>query len=210
MFRARASKLDRGLDAFEQRNWKRARRLLEEAMWEDERAVGFYHLGLLYWRGLGGETDKRAAVDSFARAAEAGYPAAQTAYGIALRSGVGVRKDDEAAQVQFRAAAGAGDRDAMVQLATMSEPGEARRWLLRASELGHPPAMLNLADLLMEDDPVEALSWLYASVATSGDEAARKRASALAREMTAREIDDAQKVGRGYAKNIQTLAKQRG
>lgn len=209
MFRARASKLDRGLDAFDQRAWKRARRLLEEAMWEEERAVGFYHLGLLYWRGLGGETDKKAAVECFARAADAAYPAAQTAYGIALRSGVGTHKDDEAALTQFRAAAGAGDREAMVQLATMSDREEARRWLLRASELGHAPAMLHLSDMLMQDDPVEALSWLYAAVATSGDEAARKRASALAKEMTASEIDAAQKAGRAYAKNIQQITKQR-
>jgi TPR repeat protein len=209
MFRPRASKLDRGLDAFEQRNWKRARRLLEEAMWEEERSVGFYHLGLLYWRGLGGETDKRAAVDCFARAAEAGYPAAQTAYGIALRSGVGVHKDDEAAQVQFREAAGAGDLDAMVQLAAMSPREEARRLLLRACEQGHAPAMLRLADMLIQEEPVDALAWLYAGVSTSGDEAARKRASALAKEMTAREIEAAQKAGRSYAKNIQQMAKQR-
>lgn len=209
MFGARASKLDRGLDAFEQRAWKRARRLLEDALMEEERAIGFYHLGLLYWRGLGGETDKRAAADCFARAAENGYPAAQTAYGIALRSGVGVGKDDETARAQFRAAASAGDRDAMVQLATMSEPEDARRWLLRASELGHAPAMLHLSDMLMRDDPVEALSWLYAGVALSGDDAARKRAGALAREMTAAEIDAAQKAGRVYAKDIQQRAKER-
>lgn len=207
MFRGRASKLDRGLDAFDQRAWRRARRLLEEAMWEEERAVGFYHLGLLYWRGLGGETDKRAAVECFSRAAAAAYPAAQTAYGIALRSGVGVTKDEEAAITQFRAAAGAGDRDAMVQLAAMSEPEETQRWLLRASELGHAPAMAELAEGLMQDDPVEALSWLYAAVALSGDDAARKRAAALARELTAREIDAAQKAGRTYAKDIQARLK---
>ena len=93
MFGAR-SKLDRGLDAFERKDWKRARRLLEEALQEEERAVGHYHLGLLYWRGLGGENEKRAAVDCFARAANDGHPGAETAYGIALRSGAGVAKAD--------------------------------------------------------------------------------------------------------------------
>lgn len=209
MFGPRISKLDRGLDAFERREWKRARRLLEEALMEEERAVGFYHLGLLYWRGLGGEMDKRAAVDCFARAADTGYPAAQTAYGIALLSGVGVHKDNDAAYAQFRAAAGAGDREAMVQLATMSDPDEARHWLLRASELGHAPAMIHLSDMIMRDEPVEALSWLYASVALSGDEVARKRAGALAHELTAAEIDAAQKAGRVYAKDIQQRAKER-
>jgi len=209
MFR-RSSKLDRGLDAFERSEWKRARRLLEEAMVDEERAVGFYHLGLLYWRGLGGEASRRAAADCFARAAEAGHPGAQTAYGVALRSGVGVEKDNEAARVQFRAAAGAGDCAAMVHLAAMSEPEETRRWLLRASELGHAPAMRHLADLLMQDDPVEALTWLYAGTALSGDDATRKRAAALAKEMSAAEIDAAQKAGRAYAKDINQRARERG
>jgi TPR repeat protein len=209
MFNHRLSSLDRGLDAFERREWKRARRLLERAMAEEERAIGHYHLGLLYWRGLGGMAHKAAAVDCFARAAEFGHPSAQTAYGIALLAGVGVRQDVEAARTQFRSAAGAGDRDAMVQLAAMSEPEEARHWLLRACELGHAPAMPHLADTLMRDDPVEALSWLYTAVALSGNDAIRKRAAALAREMTAAEIDAAQKAGRVYAKDIQQRARER-
>ena len=198
------SKLDRGLDAFEKRSWKRARVLLEEALQEEERAIGHYHLGMLYWRGLGGEQDKRAAVDCFARAAGDGFPRAQTAYGIALRSGAGVAKNNDMARQQFRSAAGAGDGEAMVQLATMSDPDDARRWLTRASELGYPPAMLHLSDFLMQRDPVDALSWLYAGVSFSGDDAARKRAAALAREMTAAEISSAQKAGRAYAKEIKT------
>jgi TPR repeat protein len=201
MFRPR-TKLDRGLDAFDRAEWKRARRLLEDALQEEERAVGHYHLGLLYWRGLGGEVDKRAAADCFARAAHDGYPRAQTAYGIALRSGVGAAKNTDMARAQFRSAAGAGDGEAMVQLAGMSDPEETLHWLTRASELGYAPAMGHLADFLMQRDPVEALSWLYADVTLSGDNAARKRAAALAREMSAKEIDLAQKAGRLYAKEI--------
>lgn len=206
---SRATKLDRGLDAFERREWKRARRLLEEALQEDYRATGFYHLGLLYWRGLGGETDKRAAVDCFARAAEDGHPGAQTAYGIALQSGVAVIKDEDAAYNQFRAAAGAGDREAMLRLAEFTEPEEAQHWLLRASELGYAPAMSAYADTLMERDPIEALSWLYAAVTVSADDAARKRAAALAREMNAKDIETAQKAGREYAKEIRERARGR-
>ena len=205
----RTSKLARGLDAFERREWRRARRLFEEALQEEERAVGHYHLGLLYWRGLGGPVEKAAAVECFARAADDGHPAAQTAYGIALRSGVGVAKNTDAARDQFRAAAGAQDREAMVQLATLSEPEEARYWLLRASELGYAHAMLHLADMLMADDPVGALSWLYAAVALNADDAARKRAAALAREMTAKEIEAAQKAGRLYARDIAQRSKER-
>lgn len=208
MFR-RVSKLDRGLDAFDRGEWKRARRLLTESFDEEDRAIGHYRIGLLYWRGLGGKPDKALAVDHFARAAEDGLPGAQTAYGIALSSGVGVAQDIELAREQFRAAAGAQDGEAMVQLAALSEPEEARYWLLRGAENGYPPAMAHLADLIMERDPVDALSWLYAAVSLSGDEAARKRAAALARELTAKEIASAQKAGRLYAKEVQQRSKRR-
>jgi hypothetical protein len=202
MFASRASTLDRGLDAFEQRNWKQARRLLEDAKRSEERAVGAYHLGLLYWRGLGGTVNKVAAAEHFARAAEQGHPGAQTAYGIALRSGVGVAKDNEAARTQFRAAAGAGDCDAMVHLAAMSDPDEHRRWLRRASELGHAKAMRLYAEALMHENAEEALAWLYAGAALNGEDATRDRAMALAREMDAREISMAQKRGRAILKQL--------
>ncbi|MGD9965643.1 MAG: tetratricopeptide repeat protein [Hyphomonadaceae bacterium] len=201
MFAAR-SKLDKGLDAFEKGEWKRARRLLEEALQQEPRPAGFYHLGLLYWRGLGGAVDKVAAVDCFERGAEFGHPGAQTAYGVALRAGAGVVKNNDEALAQFRSAAGGGDREAMVQIAAMSEPDDARRWLMRAAELGYAPAMTHLSDMLMRRDPVEALSWLYAAVTLAADEPARKRAAALAAEMSAKEIDQAQKLGRDYAREI--------
>jgi len=125
-----------------------------------------------------------------------------------VRSGVGAAKDSEQARGLFRAAAGAGDREAMVQLAAMSEPDEARRLLIRAAELGYGPAMLHLSDMIIHSEPVEALSWLYAMVALTADEAARKRANALAREMTASEIDAAQKTGRAYAKGVKQRARE--
>lgn len=201
--------LDKGLAAFKRRDWKRARKLLARADVEDASASGSYHLGLLQWRGLGGPRDVHKATRHFARAADDGHPGAQTALALALRSGVGAPKDLEAAHQLFRLAASSGDAEAMTQLATMSEPSEARQWLLRASELGHPVAMLHLSDLIMRDEPVEALAWLYASVAVSGDHACRKRAAALAREMSAIEIEAAQKAGRSYAKDVQNKAKAR-
>lgn len=202
-----APKLDRALDAFERRDWRSARRMFESIPEETRRAAGDYHLGMLYWRGLGGKRETERAVECFARAAEAGHPAAETAYGIALRSGVGAAKNNEKARALFRSAAGAGDRDAMIQLATMCAPEDARRWLLRASEMGHAPAMLHLADMLMHQEPIEALTWLYAAVALSGNEPARKRAAKLAKEMSAAEIDAAQRAGRVTAKDIQQRAR---
>lgn len=201
------SKLDKGLDAFTAKSWKRARNLLEQAMEAEESASCAYHLGLLYWRGLGGEREAKAAAECFRIAADKGHAAAQTAYGVTLRSGVGVAKDNAAARAHFRAAIGAGDVDAMVQLATMSEPDDARALFARAAEQGHVAAMRHLAEMLLARDPVEALSWLYCAVSLSADEAARKRAAAMAKELSARDIEDAQKAGRAYARNIEKAKK---
>ncbi|GAM99623.1 hypothetical protein U91I_03277 [alpha proteobacterium U9-1i] len=203
MFGLGQSKLDKGLDAFGSKGWKRARRFLTEALEEEETANGAYHLGLLYWRGLGGPRDHRAAAECFRVASEHGHAAAQTAFGVALRSGAGVAKDKEKARALFRTAMGAGDPEAMAQLATMSEPEEARRLLTRASEQGHVSAMRHLADLVVARDPIEALSWLYCAVSIAADEAARKQARIIAKELSARDIEDAQKAGRTYAKAIE-------
>ncbi|MBS0386088.1 MAG: sel1 repeat family protein [Proteobacteria bacterium] len=209
LFGPNPTKLEKGLAAFRRQDWRRARRLLEQADIEHPSATGDYHLGLLEWRGLGGPRDVRAAVDCFARASEAGHPAAQTAYGIALRAGIGAARDNDAAQELFRLAASAGDADGMVQLALMSDTDDARSYLVRASELGNPSAMLHLSNMLMRDEPVEALAWLYASVTISGDDACRKRAAALAREMSAKEIEAAQKAGRIYARDILNRSRAR-
>jgi TPR repeat protein len=202
MFGLGKSDLDKGLEAFAQRTWKRARKHLEESAVDAPSATGDYHLGLLYWRGLGGERDVRAAVSCFERAAKEGHVAAQTAFAMALRSGVGIRPDASEARKLFRAAAAGDDVEAMLQLATLSEPDEAKHWLERASEMGHPGAMRHLSDLLVHEQPVEALAWLYASITLTGDEAAGKRAEALAREMTADEISAAQKSGRAHVRNM--------
>jgi len=200
MFGARPSPLDRGLDAFGVRRWKAARRHLEDSAIEDQRPIGDYHLGLLYWRGLGGPRDEAAAIRCFRRAAEAGHAAAQTALGAALSAG----DDDERAEAKdlFRNAAGAGDPEAMTRLADLSEPQVARDLLERAAETGHAPAMLELAARLMRVDPVEALGWLYAAAATSGADEAKTLAIALAKEMHASEIGAAQKIGRMRAKRV--------
>lgn len=202
MFGLGKSDLDKGLEAFQAKLWKRARKHLEEAAGEQPTASGDYHLGLLFWRGLGGDRDAHAAAKLFERAALHGHVAAQTAYGVALRSGIGVRKDVEEARKLFRSAAGGDDLEAMLQLSTLCEGEEQIRWLTRASEMGHPGAMRALAELILADQPVEALSWLYASAAIAPTEEGRKRAAELAAEMSAEEIDTAQKTGRRIVRDL--------
>jgi len=202
MFGHRRSLLDQGLDAFAQKRWKRARALLEESALEEQSAVGDYHLGLLYWRGLGGPRDAVDATVCFQHAAEAGHAAAQTALALALRAGVGIARNDEAARLLLRSAAGAGDVEAMTHLASMSDEDEARRLYERAAEAGHSRAMHYLSDMLLPTDPVEALAWLYVSVGLHSEKACAQRAKSLARELTASEIARAQKQGRLLLKRL--------
>ncbi|MES1203386.1 MAG: tetratricopeptide repeat protein [Pseudomonadota bacterium] len=202
MFGHEHTELDKGLDAFAARNWRKARRLLEDAVAEDDRAVGHYHLGLLYWRGLGGDKDHKAAVRCFARAADGGHAAAQTALGMAILAGVGAPQSETEARALFRHAAGAGDVEAMTQLAALSEHHDAMALLRRAADEGHPPAMRELSGRLLKDDPVEALGWLYVHVGLTGDHTVSHYAEKLAREMRADEISEAQKFGRGVMKRL--------
>jgi len=208
LFGPSPTRTDKGVEAFKKRRWKDAWRLLEDAAEDGENARREYYLGLLYWRGLGVPRDTHIAVTHFSRAAELDHAAAMTAYGMALRAGVGAPKDPETARQLFRLSAAAGDPDAMTQLASMSDRADAQHWLVRAAEMGNATAMLDLADLLMHDEPIEALAWLYASVTLTGNDGCRKRARDLAREMTAAEIDAAQKAGRMYAKDVRAKAQQ--
>lgn len=191
--------LEDGLAAFQRKQWRRARARLEEAALNDERTAA-YHLGLLYWRGLGGGRDQQVAVYWFRRAAEAELPAAQDALAVALRSGQGVAQDRDEAKRLFTAAAERGHAPAMVNLATMCPPAEARRWLTRAAETGYEPAILHLSDLIEPHEPGEALAWLYACVALTGHDGATQRAKALARDLSASAIAAAQRRGRSFAK----------
>lgn len=210
LFGPERSALDEGLDAFAAKSWKKARRYLEDAaLAEHPRALGDYHLGLLYWRGLGGPRDIDGAVKYFRRAAESGHAAAQTALGIALSTGAAGARDDLQARELFRAAAGAGDPDAMTELAALSAGHEAGELLQRAAESGHPRAMQRYADFLMETDPVESLAWLYASVSLTGDHDTAKHAEALAHQMSAREIETAQKRGRALLKRLRQESQRR-
>lgn len=200
-----ASLLDQGLDAFASKRWRKARRLLEDSGHEEGRPIGDYHLGLLYWRGLGGPRDTHAAVQCFKRAAASGHAAAQTALGLAALSGVGTAQDTKQAQALLRSAAGAGDVAAMTTLATMmADVSASRRLLFRAAESGYPPAMRALSDLILETDPIDALAWLYVHVALTGEEAVIKRAKKVADELTADEIGQAQKQGRAELRRLKS------
>jgi len=197
---AERSLLDRGLDAFTAKRWRKARELLEDAEVEEHpQPAGDYHLGLLYWRGLGGGRDREGAVHYFRRAAGSGHAGAQTALALAIESAGASSTETRSL---LRSAAGGGDVTAMTRLAEVSEHTDAQRLLQRAADAGHPPAMPRLSDLLMEDDAVESLAWLYVHVAQASDDQSYERAKRLADEMSAEEIDAAERRAKSILKRF--------
>lgn len=202
-----ASELDRGLDAFQKKHWKKARAHLEDARRDGQKAICDYHLGLLYWRGLGGGIDKQAALHCLRRAAETGHAAAQTALALALEESAGSDAERQEAEALFRSAAGAGDPAAMTELSAFLDRQDAIDILERAVAKAHPPAMRRLSDLWLEEDMVEALAWAYVAAAMAGDPPTIKRAKDIANEMTASEIGAAQKLGRTRLKRLKQIEK---
>ena len=111
--------------------------------------------------------------------------------------------DYEAALLEWRALARAGDLEAQVALAGLYMNGEgvapdmaaAIRWYRRAGEAGHPVAQLNLGDihnrgLGVPRDVVAAYVW-FSLAAAQGRLWAEAQRDALAREMTAAQLDEA-------------------
>jgi TPR repeat protein len=207
MFFSHASELDKGLDAFAKKQWKKARAHLEDAQADGRNASCDYHLGLLYWRGLGGEIDSAGALRCLRRAADDGHAAAQTALALALEEAAGSDADRREAESLFRSAAGAGDPAAMTELSAFCDRNDARDLLERASAKAYPPAMRRLSDLWLEEDVVEALAWVYVAAGLTGDAETLKRAKTIAHEMTASEIAAAQKMGRSRLKRLRKDAK---
>ena len=128
-------------------------------MAEEGNASAQRELGGRYEEGRGGVVrDYRAAVSWFRRAADQGYPPAQTAVGYMLSQGRGVEQNDAEAARWYRRAAEQGHPRGQNNLGVMYADGlgvprddeEAVRWYRRAAEQGHATGQYNLG-------------WMYAN-----------------------------------------------
>lgn len=114
-------------------DYAEARRWFERAAtWGSGEALTT--LGLMALRGLGEPADAAKAVALCRRGAERGFPRAQTGMGHLFWDGAGVARDRAAAVAWWRRAARRGDE-------------EARRLLVRASEMGLEEARALVAEL---------------------------------------------------------------
>lgn len=118
------------------------------------------NLANMYEQGQGVEQDLEVAAAWLTRAAEAGDRVAQLNLGLAYEKGRGVPRDNRTAADWFRRAAEQGEQTAQFNLgvmlatnygqgpetASVEQREQARGWLKKAAEQGHPeaPVMLQL------------------------------------------------------------------
>ena len=154
--------------------------------------------------------DYATALDEFRRLAEKGNPEAQFYLGSMYRKSHGVPTDNAEAVKWFYLAAREGHAKAQFNLGFMYYNGlgveqnrsEALKWYRLAATKGDPWAQNNLG-LMYRDgrradrDYVEAYKWLSLAAA-QGFVLARKNRDDLASEMTAGQIDEAEKMAESF------------
>ena len=134
-----------------------------------------YMLGVMYDKGKGVAQDHKEAVKWYRDAAERGYSAAQYNLGYSYYNGNGVVEDH----------------------------GEALTWYRRAAEQGHTDAQYNLGRMYITSsavlkDLIEAYAW-FDVAATQGHQLAKKSRSLLAKDMTAAQLIEAERLSLEYS-----------
>jgi TPR repeat protein/transglutaminase-like putative cysteine protease len=170
-------------------------------------------LGWLYEKGLGVPKDATAAVQWYRKAADQSNSLAQSNLGRMMYFGQGVPKDHSAAMALWEKAATRGESGAQYLLGLTHEVGEdtprdmlvAASWYRKAAEQGLSSAQNSLGLLYrsgsgVPHDLVQAHMW-FNLAATHGDQQAAQNREAVANDMTAQQIADAQKLARDWRPN---------
>ena len=155
-----------GLDAYQNKNFQKAR-----AHWEnsaaDDNLSAIFNLGILLSKGVGGQADPERAANLFRRAGDAGLAMGQHNLALAYYTGNGVREDKERAQIWWERAAKQGHTKAQFNLGVLlwngdgvsKQPDEAAKWFRKASNAGDAQArafletIFDQANALASSDP---------------------------------------------------------
>ena len=149
---------------------------------EQGNAEAQYNLGWMYLKGEGVEQNLKEAVKWYRKAAEQGLAEAQCNLGLIYQNGEGVLEDDK----------------------------EAVKWYRKAAEQGYAKAQWILGGMYafgrgVPEDYVTAYAWLNIAAA-NGKADAKVSKGLLAKEMTADQIAEGQKLSREMtAKNPKLL-----
>lgn len=183
-------------------NW--FRRAAEQ---HDRRAL--HSLGVAYQRGRGVQQDARLAVSLFKQSAAQGYGPALSALGGMHGDGTGVPQDYALAMKYLKEAVSMGDFRAAHSVGMLYDSGrgvpedgtEALRWYAKAAERGFAKSqwMIGSAYVVgrfIERDFVKAHVW-FNLAASNGDDAIQERDN-LAKQMTAAQLEEAQRLAREF------------
>jgi len=114
------------------------------------------YIGVIYYDGLGVDSDIKQAITWFRKAAKQGNAEAQNNLGVMYEKGQGVKQNDKMATVWFRKAAKQGVVHAQYKLGWMYDRGlggvkqndnQALAWYQKAAEQGHADAQFSLGNL---------------------------------------------------------------
>lgn len=206
-----AAQTDTALTSRESRVEKALEELTARAGAGEPQAL--YDLGTFYERGYGSvPPDTARALSLFARAADAGWAAAQNYYGFLLFNGTsGLERDRSRGLDYIEKAALQGFPTASANLGWLLANGDgverdyakARYWLSRAVEEGSPAAMCHLADLCRDGlgEPHDTLraTQLYDDALAAGFHDAEPRLMQMMKERWSRlEPAEATQLGRRY------------
>lgn len=183
------SMLNEALTAYSQDRFDEARNKLEFLAGAGHRDAQ-YHLGTMFYHGLGVERSIPDAIFWYHSAAEAGQEKAQYNLGVAYSRGVGVKNDLSEAINWWKRAANNGNKDAQFNLGLIysrgmgvkTNHGEAVLWWHKAAMQGDPAAQFNLGMMYANGHGVEqdfevAFSWWRKSAKQGFDRAIRALAS---------------------------------
>lgn len=117
--------IQKGLDAIAAEKYDLARTEFMAAAGHGD-PMGYYHLGAMYQRGLGGERSQMKALENYRKAADQGVPEAEFAMGLFYQHGKAfLQKNPDTAVGWYTKAARQGSAAAMYNLGMMYATGEA-------------------------------------------------------------------------------------
>ena len=173
---------------------------------ENGGAEAQFRLAIMYEQGQGVRQDYSQAVYWYRKAAQQGETGAQHNLGLMYYAGRGVVQSFDQAVKWWKKAADQGEWASQYNLAVMYEIGrgvpvnhdESAIWFRKAAEHGERRAQHKLGVMYAEgkgvpQDYVQAYAWL-----TLADPDARERRNSIEKEMSATQIEEAQKLSNEY------------
>ena len=180
-----------------------------------------FWLGLSYYKNEGVPWDENKAVYWFQKSAEQGNAGAQNNLGVMYEKGQGIPLDYKKAVYYYQKSAEQGVAEAQVNLGVMYHFGQgvpqnfqkAIYWYQKSAEQGYATAQRNLAVILSvygENLPQDIQkAYVWASLAAAqGEQKASELRDRIAKQLTSKQLTEAQEWARDWDEKIQAKKAQ--